>query len=116
MAAKKWATTKIGRGVKVPSSKNMLGISTSSKSLQSKIKKLRTNQRKKILEIKKVLKEIDQHVIAISGLESLKNSSIKRIQNKRETAILSLIRIVSELSVLNRSIKKLETAYKKSYS
>ncbi len=116
MKSKKWSTTRIGRGVKVPKSNNMLGISTSSKSLQLKIKKLRTNQRKKLVEIKKILKEIEQHVIAISGLESLKSSSIKRIQNKRETAILSLIRLVSELSVLNRNIKKLEIAYKKSYS
>lgn len=105
MKSKKWATTKIGRGVNLPKSKNMLGIKTNYKSIPLQIKKLRTNQRKKILEIKKTLKEIDNHVIAISGLESLKYSSIKRIQNRREVSILSLIRLVSELAVLTGKSK-----------
>lgn len=110
----KWRGTKIGHGVKIPKSKNMVGIKTDSKSIQENIKKLRTNQRKKILQLRKNLKEFEHHVIAISGLETLSNSSIKRIQNKRETSTINMIQLISELSVLNRQIKKLETEYRKS--
>lgn len=112
MKTKKWSTRKIGKGVKIPKSKNMLGIKTNSTSLETQIKKLRLNQRKKIIEIKTTLKEIEQHVIAISNLTSLEKSSIKRIQSRRDASILSIIRSVSDLAVLNRKIKKLERSFK----
>lgn len=46
--ASQWRVTKIGHGVEIPKSKNMVGIKTDSKLIQENIKKLRTNQRKKL--------------------------------------------------------------------
>lgn len=82
--------------------------SSVSKVLLNELKKLKSEQRQAIREIKEEIKKSDQFRISIDGLEKLSNNSISSIQNKREKSILNAKKTFNELIINTRKIKKIE--------
>ena len=105
---------KIGKGVKTPKSKNMLGISsTVKKRLKENILKIKSKRRKIISETKKSIKKIEDLPVSIIGIEELSEKSIKEIQKNRIAESIKVLRLVGKLNITTRQLAELENKYKK---
>ena len=104
---KTWREEKIGKGIKRPNSKQMIGLDQK-KILTNKIKKEKEKQRKLLKEIRDEIKKIEQLGISLDGLEKISNSSIRSIQARREKSIITTNKSIKELTLLTNSLKKLE--------
>lgn len=110
---KTWREAKVGKKIKRPKSPRMIGLKNETKSVLEKLKKQKQNEKLILQQIQKCTKNLGQQFISIRGLETLSAQSIKKIQDNRQKTTIRLIHLVSNLSVINRNIKKLEKKYGK---
>lgn len=112
---KTWREHKVGRDINRPKSKRMVGLYTKSlMTFRKNIKQLKERQAKTLRKINTNLKEVNNLIISLSGIQSLSENSIKQIHEKREEAIIRLIKSVSDLTTMNKNLNKMEQKYKKS--
>ena len=108
---KPYSTKKIGKGVKRPSSKNMVGIKNKPTKIKSEITRLHSCQKSAIRELKLDMKKIDKTIISTLGLDRIPTSEIEGIQDKRKSVSMHMVNVVSNLVVLSRKLSHLENRY-----
>lgn len=81
--------------------------------LLSQIKEHKENQRKSQKIIHGELKKIETLRISIEGIQTLSDSSIKSIQDRREKAVKSINKATLDLSISTKTIKKIENQFRK---
>lgn len=81
--------------------------------LLAQIKKQKENQRKTQKIIHGELTKIETLRISIEGIQTLSDSSIKSIQERREKAVKAINKATDELSILAKTMKNIENRIRK---
>lgn len=110
---KSYRTPKVGKGVKRPNSKNMVGIKPKSKItvLKSDISKIHSSQKSAIRELKLDIKKIENTIISPLGLDKISPVEIEKIQDKRKHISLHMINVISNIVAYTRKLSYLEDKY-----
>ena len=110
---KSYRIRKVGKGVKRPNSKNMVGIKSKSKiaGLKNEISKIHSNQKSAIRELKLDIKKIENTVISPLGLDKIPPVEIEKIQDKRKHISLHMINVISNIVASTRKLSHLEDKY-----
>ncbi|RDJ32428.1 MAG: hypothetical protein DWQ18_07870 [Crenarchaeota archaeon] len=110
---KPYRTRKVGKGVKRPNSKNMVGMKTPSKtnSIKHSISKIHSYQKSSIRELKLDIKKIENTIVSPVGLDKISAIEIEKIQDKRKHISLHMINVISNIVASARKLSYLEDKY-----